>query len=324
MRRRDFIGLTGVAATWPLAARGRQTGKLPAIGFFGPTSALAWTEWTAAFVARMHELGWDDGRTVAIAYRWGEGHTERFGAIAADLVRSKPDLIVTSGGATSALMEATHEIPIVFALAVDPVGAGFVANLAHPGGNVTGMAMQTSDLAGKRIELLHEAVPGLRRVAILADLAMSQALLETDQVEAAARTLHFDTTRIGVGRAEDVAPALTKLNSATDGLYVCTGPLVNTNRVLINSLALEARIATMHSEKIYVQAGGLMSYGPNVADLFRRAAELADKVLRGAKPAGIPVEQPTKFELIVNTKTARALGLTMPANFLALADEVIE
>jgi putative tryptophan/tyrosine transport system substrate-binding protein len=213
--------------------------------------------------------------------------------------------------------------PIVLAIAEDPVEAGFVASLARPGGNITGLAIQRADSLGKRLELLREVVPGLRHLAILANVGDPNTVREMGEVEAAARTLGYTVAKLEIRRADDIAPAFAALKGA-DALYVCADPLVNTNRVRINSLALAARLPTMHFVKVYVEAGGLMCYGPNFADLFRRSADYVDKILHGAKPADIPIEQPTRFELVVNLTTAKALGLAIPESFLLRADEVIE
>jgi putative ABC transport system substrate-binding protein len=263
-------------------------------------------------------------KAVAIEYRWAEGHSERFAEIAAELVRLKVDVIVTSGTAVLAAKQATAVIPIVFAVANDPVGTGVVASLAHPGGNVTGLSIQAPDLAGKRLELLREIVPGLRRVAIMFNVGYPAAVLEMGEIQPTARALGLEATRIEIQRAEDIPPAFDSLKGRADALYVIGDALVNTNRIRILTLALAARLPTVYGLREYVDAGGLMSYGPNFSDLFRRAAELVDKILRGAKPAEIPVEQPTKFDLIINLTTAKALGLDVPPALLARADEVIE
>jgi len=323
--RREFIGaLAGIATAWPLAARAQQPGKLPTIGFLGTSTASAWSHWVAAFVQRLHDLGWIEGRTVAIEYRWAEGRSERFAAIAAEFVQRKVDVIVTSGGAGLAAKQATSVIPIVFALANDPVGDGLVASLARPGGNVTGLSAQAPDLAGKRLELLREVLPSLRRLAIMANMGYPASVREIAEVEATARTLGIESARLEIRRAEDIAPVLEAIKSSPDALYVCADPLANTNRDRINALAVAARLPTMHSVKEYAEAAGLMSYGPIFAELFQRAAEIVDKILRGAKPADIPVEQPSKFELVINLKTAKALGLVIPPTVLARADDVIE
>jgi putative tryptophan/tyrosine transport system substrate-binding protein len=262
---------------------------------------------------------------VAIEYRWAEGRSERFPEIAAELVRLKVNVIVTTGGAVLAAKQATTVIPIVFAVAADPVGSGMVASLARPGGNVTGLSVQAPELAGKRLELLREIIPGLRRLAILANIAYPPSLVEMNEVQAMARTLGLEVAALEIRRAEDIAPAFDALKGRADALYVCgSDSIVNANRGPINTLALVARLPTMHSLKFFVEAGGLMSYGARYPDLFRRAGDYVDKILRGAKPADIPVEQPTKFDLVINLTTAKALGLDIPVTVLARADEVIE
>jgi len=323
MRRRRFITLLGgAAAAWPMAARAQQ--KLPTIGLLGTASASAWGPWTAAFVKRLRELGWIEGRTIAIEYRWADGRRERFAEIAAEFVERKVDVILTSGAAGNAAKKATSTIPIIFAVANDPLGSGLVASLARPGGNVTGLSAQQSDLVSKRLELLREVVPGFRQLAIMANVGYPAAVLEMDEVQGTARTFGFEVAKLEIRRPEDIAPAFEALKGRAEALYVCSDPLVNANRIRINTLALVARLPTSYAHREYVDAGGLMSYGPNFADLFRRSAELVDKVLRGTKPADIPVEQPTKFELVINLKTAKALGLDVPPTLLARADEVIE
>jgi putative ABC transport system substrate-binding protein len=325
LKRRGFIALLGgAAAGLPLAARAQQAGKLPTIGFLGPATPSAWGPWTAAFVQRLRELGWIDGRTVAIEYRWAEGRSERFAEIAAELVRLKVDVIVTGGSAVLAAKQATSIIPIVFAVAVNPLGTGMVASLARPGGNVTGLSNQATDLAGKRLDLLREAVPGLRRLAIMANVGYPAAVLEMGEVQAMARRLGLEVVTLEIRRAEDIAPAFEALKGRAEALYVCTDALVVTNRIRINTLALGARLPTMSTSREFVEAGGLMSYGPNTPDLFRRAGDYVDKILRGAKPADLPVEQPTKFDFVINLVTAKALGLTVPRMLLGRADEVIE
>jgi len=316
--------LGGATAAWPLAARAQQPAKLPTIGFLGGTTPATWSLFVAAFVQRLRELGWIEGRTIAIEYRWAEGRGERFAEIAAEFVRLNVDVIVTVGGAVLAAKQATSLIPLVFAAAADPVGSGLVASLARPGGNVTGLSSQFTDLAGKRLELLREMVPSLRRLAIMANAGYPAAVLEMAEVQATTRTLGLDVVTLELRRAEDIAPAFEALKGRAEALYVCAESLVTTNRVRINTLALAARLPTMHSIREYVEAGGLMSYGPNFPDLWRRAGDLVDKILRGAKPADIPVEQPTKFDLIINLTTAKALGLDVPPTLLARADEVIE
>ena len=325
VRRRFISALVGAAAAWPLAARAQQPTKLPTIGFLGPMTPAIMSPWTTAFVQRLHELGWIESRTLGIEYRWADGRSERYPDIAAELVRLKVDVIVTEGNAPAlAAKQATSIIPIVFALAGDPLGSGLVAGLARPGGNATGLSIQQTDAASKRLDLLRDVLPSLRRTAILANVGNPAAVLEMGEVQAAARTFGIEIVALEIRRAEDIAPAFEALKDRAEALYVVGDPLVGTNRVLINTLALGARLPSVLGLREYVEAGGLMSYGANVPDLFRRAADFVDKILRGAKPGELPVEQPTKFDLVVNLTTAKALGLTIPHNLLALADGVIE
>jgi len=324
MRRREFITLLGGAAAWPLAARAQQRGKLPTIGYLGTTTASAWSPWTAAFVQRLRELGWIEGRNLAIEYRWAGARSEQFAEMVAEFVRLKVDVILTGGNAAVTVKQATSDIPVVFVLAGDPVGTGLVATLARPGGNVTGVTNQATDLAGKRLELLREVLPGLRRLAIMANPDYSYGVLEVAEAQAAVSRLGIEVANFTIRRAEDIAPAFEALTGRADALYVIGDALVASNRLRINTLALGARLPTMHSFREFVEAGGLMSYGPNFPDLFRRAAEFVDKILRGTKPGDIPVEQPTKFDLVINLITAKALGLEVPPTLLSIADEVIE
>jgi ABC-type uncharacterized transport system substrate-binding protein len=325
MRRRAFISLLGGAAAWPLAARAQQPGKLPTIGFLVAGTPSSHSQWVAALVRRLHELGWIEGRTVAIEYRWAEGRTDRFDEIAAEFVRRKVDVIVTSAtAAIVAAKQATSVIPIVFAAAGDPVGTGLVASLARPGGNVTGLSIQQTDVAAKRLELLREVVPGLRRLAILGNVDGPAVLLDMREVQTTARPLGLEVVTSEIRRGEDIAPAFETLKGRADALYVCIDPLVHSHRIRINTLALAARLPTMHGSREPVEAAGLMSYGPNHPDLWRRAADYVDKILRGAKPGDLPVEQPRKFDLVINLTTAKALGLEIPPTLLATADEVVE
>jgi putative tryptophan/tyrosine transport system substrate-binding protein len=325
MRRREFISLLGGVATWPLAALAQQGGKLPTIGLLGSGTAAAQSQWTTAFVHRLRELGWTEGRNLAIEYRWAEGRTERLAEIADEFVRLKVDVILTHNTLpVLAAKQATSVIPIVFATAGDPVGTGIVASLSRPGGNVTGLSSQQPDTAGKRVELLRELIPGLRRLAVLADVDNPFTAMEIGEVQRAALTVGLEVARFEIRRAEDVALAFDALQGRAEALYVTPNPIMFVNRVRINTFALAARLPTMYAVREYVEAGGLMSYGPNWPGMWRRAAELADKILRGAKPAGLPVEQPTKFDLVINLITAKALGLTVPPPLLARADEVIE
>jgi len=321
--RRKFIAILGSAAAVPLSARAQQTGKLPTIGFLGNGPSIH-TTWTAAFVERMRELGWIEDRTVAIEYRWSLGRRERIAEIAAEFVCQKVDVIVAYGGAVGILKRATATIPIVFAIATDPVGSGLVASLAQPGGNVTGSSNQGADVAGKRIELLRAILPRLRRLAIMFDAGYPGAVLESGEVQAAARKLGLEVASHEIRRSEDIEPVFDALKGQADALYLVENDLVNLNSERLGAFALSARLPTISNSRNMVEAGGLMSYGPNFPALFRRAAEFVDKILRGTKPRELPVEQPTKFDLVINLKIAKTLGLTIPESFLSLADEVIE
>jgi putative ABC transport system substrate-binding protein len=324
MRRRQFIAWFGAAASLPFVARA-QSRKLPVIGYLGVSTTAAQGSWYAAFAERLREHGWIEGQTVAMEQRWAENQPNRFAEIAAEFVRSKVDVIATLGIAVPAVKRETSTIPIVFAVDADPVGTGLVASLARPGGNVTGLSSQSPDAAGKRLQLLREVVPGLRRFAIMGNGDWRGAVREFAEVQAAAPTLGLSIVdKLEIRRAEDIAPALTRLKGEAQALYVSSDPLIAANRVRIITLALAARLPTSFVRREYVEAGGLMSYGPNFLDLNRRAADFVDKILRGAKPADLPVEQPTKFDLIINLTTAKALGLSVSPTLLARADEVIE
>jgi putative ABC transport system substrate-binding protein len=324
MRRRELISLLGgAAASWSLAARAQPVGKLPTIGFLG-ADASAFAPWTAAFVARLGELGWIEGKTVAIEYRWSEGRSERYAEIAAEFVGLKVDVIVTVGSAVPIVRQATAVIPIVFAVGIDPVGSGLVASLAKPGGNVTGLSIQANELAGKRLEFARELVPQLHRLAIMFNVGNAQPVLEMGETQAAARMLGLEVAPLVIQRAEDIAPAFAGLKTRADALYVAVDQLIVANRTSILTSALGARLPTIFSTRDFVKAGALMSYGPSYTERFRRAADYVDKILRGAKPGDLPVEQPTRFELVVNLKTAKALGIDVPSSLLARADEVIE
>jgi putative ABC transport system substrate-binding protein len=327
IRRREFITLLGgAAATWPLAV-GAQPAKPPTIGFLGASWASQSGEGQrlVAFLERLHELGWFEGRTLSIEYRWAEGRSDRFTEIASEFARLKVDIIVTySTPAVVAVKQVTSVIPVVFAGAADPVRTGLVVSLARPGGNITGVSLQTTDTAGKRLELLRELVPGLQRVAIMAHEGNPNSMIEMSEVHAAGRTLGIDMVALEIRREEDIAPAFDAIKTRADALYVVLDPVMSAHRVRINILAVGARLPTMVPFRAFVEAGGLMSYSSNQSHVFRRGADYVDKILRGAKPADIPVEQPTKFDLIINLTTAKALGLTVPATLLARADEVIE
>jgi putative ABC transport system substrate-binding protein len=332
--RRALIGLLGGAGAAALepGLAWAQAGKPATIGFLGTGSAAGWQPWTAVFEQRLQELGWIEGRTVAIEYRWGEGNRERFAEFADDLVRRKVDIIVTGGSAVASVKQATTVIPVVFVLATDPIGGGLIASLSRPGGNVTGSSNQGIDLAGKRLELLREVVPGLRRLAVLANANYPDSVAEMSEVGSAAGRLGLDVTRLEIRQARDIAPAFatlgaqagTQAGTQASALYVAVDGLVAANRTRIFILAAGARLPTIVNAREHAEAGALMSYGPSFPALFRRAAEYVDRILRGAKPADLPVEQPTKYDLVVNLVTAKAIGLEVPPTLLARADEVIE
>jgi putative ABC transport system substrate-binding protein len=326
MKRRAFIAILGGVTAWPLTARAQQPpAKLPTIGFLGAATPAVANQWVAAFERRLQELGWIQGRTVAIEYRWAEGQGDRYSEIAAEFVRLKVDVIVTWAAApTLAAKQATVLIPIVFAGQTDPVGAGVVPSLARPGGNVTGLSLQQTDTTDKRLEILREAVPHLRRLAVVANVVAPGALLEMRKVQKTAEAVGLEVTALEIRQAEEIAPAIEDLKGRADALYVATDPLLFTNRIRFNTSALGARLPTIYGSREYVDSGGLVSYGPNWTGLFRRSADYVDKILRGTKPGDIPVEQPTKFDLIVNLKTAKALGVEFSPSLLARADEVIE
>src|SRR5262245_21719772 len=316
MKRREFITLLGgAAAAWPLAAPAQRTEKLPIVGILGTSTSAAWSQWVAAFVQRMRELGWTEGRTIAFEYRWGESSGERYFEIAAEFARLKVDVIVTT--------EAAPSTSIVFAAANDPVGTGLVANLARPGGNIPGLSNQAVDLASKRLGLLQELLPKARTVGILANVGYSPTLLEIDHLRKVASNLDLEVTVFEIRRPRDIPLGFEGWRRA-QALYVIGDSLTTANRIQISAFALAMQLPAMFTSREFVEAGGLISYGPNFPHLFRRAADYVDKILRGTKAAELPVEQPTTFDLIVNLLTAKAIGLDVPPTLLARADEVIE
>jgi putative ABC transport system substrate-binding protein len=325
MKRRKFMTLLSGTVSWPLTAQAQLLPKLPTIGILGPTNAAVAEQWTAALVKRLRELGWIEGRTVAIEYRWAEGRIERAAEIADEFVRLKVDVIVTLGTLNViAAKQATLATPIVFVASADPIGSGLVASLARPGGNATGLSRQSTDLAAKRIELLHEAIPNLRRMAVIINPAYAGAKFEMAEIQAAAGKLGVELVTREIRRTEDIAPAFEMIMGRVEAVNVVSDRLTFDSRVLLNTSALAAGLPTMHPFRAQVAAGGLMSYGPSFQDLSRRAADYVDKILRGSKPADLPVQQPTRFDLFINLKTAKALGVDLPAALLARADEVIE
>jgi putative tryptophan/tyrosine transport system substrate-binding protein len=323
MTRRELIKLlSATIAAWPLVAQAQQ-GTPRHIGVLG-ADATVWNSWTVAFVARLQELGWIEGDTIDIEYRWAGASSKRVSDFTAEFLRRHVDVIVTYGSAVAVLKQATTTIPIVLAVAFDPVSAGLVSSLAQPGGNITGLSIQQPELIGKRLELLREVIPQLRRLAIMANANYAPPMLEAERVRATAHALDLEAARLEIWRSEEIVPAFEAIRGKADALYVVSDALIAANRTLLTTLALSARLPTILSYGDYVEAGGLMSYGPNYANLFRRAADMVDKILHGTKPGDIPIEQPSNFELVINLTTARAIGLTVPSTVLARADKVIE
>jgi len=329
MRSRALAGLVLLLA---LAAAGRPsdaqpTSRIPKIGFLASPSQVSVAHLIAAFKQGLRELGYAEGRTVLLEVRFAEGAAERLPQLARELVALKPDVIVaTNDAAIAAVRRETHAIPIVMALSADPAGAGFVASLARPGGNVTGLSTLSPETSGKRLELLKEVIPGLSRVALLWNPDSRGNLLDYKQTEVAARALHVELQSIELSRVEDLDRAFSEVTKGrAQGLIVASGnPIIVARRDRLGSFAQRSRLPSIYGLREYVDDGGLMSYGPSTADLFRRAATYVDKILKGAKPADLPVEQPTQFELVINLKTAKALGLTIPPALLRRADHVIQ
>ena len=327
MRRRDFIALLGgAAAGWPLAARGQQADGVRRVGLLlaianGPVGQA----YARAFEQQLQRQGWTVGRNLTIEVRWGEGQVEHFAEIVAEFVRLKVDVIVTTGTPAALLAkQATSVIPVVFTQSGDPIGTGLITSLARPGGNLTGLSNQNRDAAGKRVEFLREMDPGLRRLAILANVDNPSVVLKRAEVEQAAGKLGLDVTELEFRREEEIAPALSSLSGPGLALYVLGDSVTRINARRINTLALAARLPTMHEARDQVEAGGLMSYAERITEQYQRAADYVDKILRGAKPGDLPVEQPNKLDLVINMTTAKALGLAVPSTMFAIADEVIE
>lgn len=324
MRRRNFITVAvGAVLAAPLTARAQHSREMPTIGFLGvdPSSNEAWA---GAFEEHLRALGWVDGQNVSIVYQWTRGQVPLVEKIASDFVRQKVNVIVTFGDAVPELERATSSVPIVFAIAKDPLGNGFVKSLAHPGGNVTGLSTQANDTTSKRLELFRDAAPNLRRLAIMGNVGFSDSAREMREVETVAEKSGLHVLSLEIRSGTDIAPFFAKIAGSADGVYVVTDALVADNRVPIIASALRERLPTVFNTRIYVESGGLMSYGADFGDLFRHAADYVDKILNGAKPGDLPVQQPTKFDLIINLKTAKAIGLIVSPDLLAIADEVIE
>ena len=323
MRRREFIALVcGLAITRPLAVRAQQTGKIYKVAFFyAASSSLGFP----AFVEGLRQLGWIEGKNISLQQWYANSQPDRLLAIASELAQSKVDVVVAAATpATLAIKQASSTIPIVMTGSADALGSGLVASLARPGGNVTGITLMTPDMVSKRVEWLREAIPSLRRLAYFGDFADPSSGPHRDAVQATARALGLDTVQVDFRRAEEVAPAIESLKGRVDAVYVQDDSLSIPNRVLINESALVARLPTMHTFREALDGGGLISYGSNIPEMFRRAAQFVDKILRGVSPSDIPVEQPTKFDLVINLKAARALGITIPDKLIALADEVMD
>jgi ABC-type uncharacterized transport system substrate-binding protein len=326
MTRRTFLcGLAlGTLAAPPAIAA--QPAKIPRIGYLGPVSPSAGAFLLESFRQGLRELGYVEGRNILIDYRWTEGMPDRLPILAAELIQLRVDAIVTyNNAAVVALQQATRTIPIVVANMGDPVGSGLVASLARPGGNITGFSGLTEELSGKRVALLRESVPKISRVAVL---TVSQTPAHNNmwiEIQGAAKTLTMTCERQEVSGPDEIEPAFTSLvKSRVQGLIVLPHAVTNARRTQIVGLATKHRLPGMYPDGQYVQAGGLMSYATNFSDLHRRAATFVDKILKGAKPADLPVEQAMKFELIINLKTAKALGLTIPQSILVRADELIQ
>jgi ABC-type uncharacterized transport system substrate-binding protein len=326
MRRRDFIKVIGgTAAAWPLVSHGQQRARRVGV-LIGTGNDLQGQFWLAAFRRRLQELGWPDGRDLQIDVRWGSADLDHIRSSAADLVSSKPDAILVYGvRSLNPVREATRQIPVVFIATSDPVGLGFVESLAHPGGNLTGFMLYEVSLAGKLVELLKELVPDIARVALVFNPDNTSAAGYWRSIETVARSRNVIPVSLPVrdiGNILDAVDAFAR--EPAGGLVLPTDVTTIVHRDLIVALAARRRLPTLYSFRSDVASGGLMSYGPDTTDLFVRAAAYIDRILKGEKAADLPVQAPTKFELIINLKTAKALGLTVPDTLLARADEVIE
>jgi putative ABC transport system substrate-binding protein len=327
IRRREFVAtLGGAVAAWPLAAHAQQSHSLPRIGVLLPGTPTSFAPRTQSFVEGLRDLGYVEGRTVSIEWKWGQDRVDRLPDLAAELVGSQVDVIVTGGTpATKALKNATHTIPIVMAMVGDPVGAGLVASLDRPGGNATGLSIVATDLSGKRLQLLKEIVPGLSSVAVISYGANPQSQMEVRETQIAAGRLNLQLHSVPISADTSIENAFEKIKKEpVQALIVVTDAILYSQRSQILDLAAQSRLPTMYPYRPFAEAGGLISYAPNDRDVFRRAASYVDRILKGANPGDLPVEQPTKFELVINLKTAKALGLNVSLHLQQLADEVIE
>jgi putative tryptophan/tyrosine transport system substrate-binding protein len=326
MQRRDFLGILSAAVAWPLAARAQQTVKIPRIGILSPFTASDTAPWHQAFLRGLSDLGWADGKNIAIEYRYSDGRNDRIPGLIADLVRLKVDIIVTAvTNDTLVAKNATNGIPIVMAAAGDPVATGIVSSLARPGGNITGLSQMNPELTGKRLELLKEIAPNVSSVAVLVNPDDPISALGLNEIELPARKMRVEVHSLEVRNSRDLDKALQEaVKSRADALAIMPNPVFVTNLKMIADFAIENRLPSMFHLREFAKVGGLVSYGVDRNDLYRRAASYVDKILHGAKPGDLPVEQPTKFDLVINLKTARVLGLTVPPSLLTRADEVIE
>ena len=327
MRRREFMMLAGgTAAAWPLATRAQTPRKMARIGWLSAGIPTVIPDLREAFLQGLRELGYVEGQTFALVARYGEGRQERLPELAVELVRLEVDVLVApTSGAAKAAMDATRTIPIVMAGGGDPVGLGFVASLARPGGNVTGPSMMNTEIIGKRMQLLKEVVPGLARVAVLTNSVNPIHVLFWRETEPAARELGLELQPVEARAPEDFEAAFAAATRGKAGALIALDDALTYNdRSRIVTLAAASRLPVLYGYREFPDEGGLMSYGANLASHFRHAADYVDKILKGAKPANLPVEQPTKFDLIVNLKTAKALGLQLSPTLLGRADEVIE
>ena len=327
MRRRDVLALLGgTPLLWTFAGRAQQSGKMARIGFLGNSTAALESNLVGPFRDGLRDLGYEEGRNITIEYRWAEGKYDRFPSLVAELIAAKVDVIVTAGTpATLAVKKATASIPLIMVAVGDPIGTGIVASLAHPGGNITGLSSIAPELEGKRLELLREIIPKLANIAVLWNPANPFHKASLKQAQAAAQTLRMKVQSVAVRTREELENTLTAiLRDPPEALLVLADRVFLHNRARLMDFAAEHRLPGVYAYRELVEAGGLMSFGPNYADMHRRAATFVDKILKGAKPADLPVEQPTKFELLINLKAAKALGLTVPPSLLARADEVIE
>ena len=324
--RRAFLAMVGGAIAAPLAAEAQQAGKVYRIVYLGNSSAPLETDLTDAFREGLRKLNYVEGRNIAIEYLWAEGRNDRFPALVAEAVRLKADVILTSGTpATLAAKGGTGTIPIVIAAMGDPIGAGVVSSLARPGGNITGLASMSPEIDGKRLELLKEIVPGMSRIAVLWNPTNPGNAARLGNVQAAAKTLRLTLEPLGAADGQDLDKGFgTMVAARSQALVVEPDRVLLAHRAQIVDLAMKRRLPTLYPYREFVQAGGLVSYAPSYPAMFRRAATYVDKILKGTKPADLPIEQPTEFELVINLKTTKALGLTIPQSLLLRADQLIE